>query len=119
MAYEVLNYLKQCFGVKFGEADVFVGMQISRNRKDRTIFLHRMACTRRLIQKFQVLDVPCNISADLNTILYAPKKKCILGVPYREAIGSLTFLSNITRPDLNYIVNVLSRYVCDFDKSHW
>ena len=34
-------------------------------------------------------------------------------------IGSLMFLSLVTRPDLAYIVNFLSRYVCNFDKSHW
>ena len=29
------------------------------------------------------------------------------------------FLSVLTRPDISYIVNVLSRYCNNFDKSHW
>ena len=31
-------------------------------------------------------------------------------VPYQEAVGSLVFLADVSRPDLAYTVNLLSKY---------
>lgn len=38
---------------------------------------------------------------------------------YKEAIGSLIFLSMVTRPDISYSVGVLSRYAENPTKAHW
>ncbi|XP_076547399.1 uncharacterized protein LOC143305951 [Osmia lignaria lignaria] len=40
-------------------------------------------------------------------------------VPYREAVGSLMFLAIVTRPDIAYAVNAVSKYLNDHDESHW
>jgi hypothetical protein len=37
--------------------------------------------------------------------------KRMIGVPYREAIGSLHFLAVITRPDIDVAVSILSTHV--------
>ena len=118
-ADQILNELQKLFDVKIGEADIFLGIQIVRDRAKKSIFLHQEAYINRLVQKFKVLDVPCNILADPNTILSALKNKCVLNVPYREVIGSLMFFINLNRPDLAFIVVLLIRYVNNFDKSHW
>jgi len=34
-------------------------------------------------------------------------------VPYREAVGSLLYLSQITRPEITFSVNLVSRYIED------
>ena len=39
--------------------------------------------------------------------------------PYREAVGSLLYLANATRPDICYAVNVLSRHQVNPVESDW
>jgi hypothetical protein len=38
---------------------------------------------------------------------------------FRELIGSLLFLARCTRPDIAYPVHYLSRFLSNYDKSHW
>lgn len=40
-------------------------------------------------------------------------------VPYREAIGCLQFLCQVTRPDITFAVNIFSRYCNDPGQQHW
>ena len=39
--------------------------------------------------------------------------------PYMEAIGSLLFASQITRPDIAFVVNQLSRFSRNPSNAHW
>ena len=40
-------------------------------------------------------------------------------IPYRQAIGSLLYLSTISRPDISFAVNYLSRFSSKPKNSHW
>ena len=40
-------------------------------------------------------------------------------VPHQELVGSLLYLANTTRPDISYVVGLLSRYVKNPGKAHW
>ncbi|KAF2879089.1 hypothetical protein ILUMI_27098 [Ignelater luminosus] len=40
-------------------------------------------------------------------------------IPYRQAIGSLMYLCQATRPDLSFAVGLLSRFNNCFGKAHW
>lgn len=46
-------------------------------------------------------------------------EKVPIETPYREAIGSLLYLANLSRPDISFAVNYLSRQCCNPMKSHW
>lgn len=46
-------------------------------------------------------------------------KKEMMKVPYRQCIGSLLFAAQISRPDICYAVNVLSRYCENPGRQHW
>jgi hypothetical protein len=55
--------------------------------------------------------------------LILPKLVCTspehLKLPYRSVVGRLSYLSQATRPDIAFAVNVLSRHVNGYDQSHW
>ncbi|GJZ49158.1 retrotransposon protein, putative, ty1-copia subclass [Tanacetum coccineum] len=40
-------------------------------------------------------------------------------VPYENAVGSLIYLMVCTRPDIAYVVSVVSRYLANPSKNHW
>ena len=40
-------------------------------------------------------------------------------IPYQNAVGSLLFLVQATRPDLVHAVNYISRFNQSFNESHW
>ncbi|KAG7203935.1 hypothetical protein KM043_017093 [Ampulex compressa] len=44
---------------------------------------------------------------------------CKLNVRFREAIGSLMFLPVVSRLDIAFTVNVVSRYLSSHNNSHW
>lgn len=42
-----------------------------------------------------------------------------IDVPYQETIGSLLYLSQISRPDIAYAISLLSRYNNCYTMTHW
>lgn len=40
-------------------------------------------------------------------------------IPYQEAIGSLLYAAQATRPDIAFAVGFLSRFSKNFGQSHW
>lgn len=49
----------------------------------------------------------------------AEEKADVQNIHYRELFGSLTYLGNTTRPDISYILGLLSRYMENTGNSHW
>ncbi|KAF2881527.1 hypothetical protein ILUMI_24645 [Ignelater luminosus] len=49
----------------------------------------------------------------------AKEEEEVKHIPYRQAIGSLMYLCQATRPDLSFAVGLLSRFNHCFGKAHW
>lgn len=62
-----------------------------------------------------------SVPADPHSHLQPVKDEddCKVKVPFREAVGSLMFLAVVSRPDIAFAVNVVSRYLSSYDSSHW
>ena len=76
------------------------------------------------MDKAHPLSTPMVVrSLDINKDPYRPKddKETVLGpeVPYLSAIGALMYLSQCTRPDISFSVNLLARYSSAPTRRHW
>lgn len=85
----------------------FVGLEIDKTEDG--IFLHQTSYAERVLDRFNMSDTK---GADTPMISGQDKLKHNakdLKFPYRQAVGSLLYLSNKTRPDLAYAVGFESR----------
>ena len=110
------------FDTEFKDSLEYLGMQI---RKDQSgIFVNQSSYTEKILKNFDFATV--NIAS-------TPMEKGMLtreedhvndhlldrSIPYRQAIGSLLYLSTISRPDISFAVNYLSRFSSKPKNSHW
>lgn len=117
----LIKYLRQHFNITEGELNQFLGTEIEQ-KSDGSIIMHQGMYCKRILERFNMTDAnPVQIPADPQHSLDDKKQITNLTskVPYREAVGSLLYLSQITRPDITFSVNLVSRYIEDPKEQHW
>lgn len=104
-----------------GEATFFLGMDIMRDRSQRTIKLAQGRLTADLLTKYGMTEAkPTGTPLSTNTKLTAdgePLDVCTYG--YAQLVGSLMYLSICTRPDISQAVGALARYMANPTVAHW
>lgn len=123
---DVKTYLSQTFKMKdLGPAKHCLGMRICQTSD--AITLDQQTYIEEILERFEMNNckpaaTPMNVSEKL-TREDQPKtdkeKDQMQGVPYQEAIGSLMYLAQCTRPDIAYAVGHLSRYSSNPGPRHW
>ena len=96
----------------------YLGMEISR-LGDGSIFINQGKYIREILARFNMSEansVSTPIECNWNHVL-VDKKEC--KAPYREAVGSLIFLQTVSRPDISFAVNVVSRDLENPTEEHW
>ena len=110
-----------CNGFKMkdlGESKIILGMDISRERHARTLSLCQSRYAQKVIDRFGLTSArgqptPMDPEVDLTQ----PAASC--KQPYREAIGSLMYLTVGTRPYLSYAICTLAKFVENPSELHW
>lgn len=118
----VLEYLKSAFTITIGDASMFVGMQIERNLTEKSIFIHQKLYIKKIIEKFCMSDAKnVSVPIDPHVVLHpaCEDDETVENVPFREIVGSLMFLATVSRPDIVYAVNSVSKYLSKHNQSHW
>lgn len=103
-----------------GDAKSFLGINLSRDREAGTIAIDQKKYITDLLSKFGMTD--CNSAStpmDVNQKFRKPVPEEIIDVPYQELIGSLLFAARITRPDIMFAVNFLSKFNTCPGKDQW
>ena len=64
---------------------------------------------------------PVSIPVDPNFLLSLSRSETIdiTDIPFHEVIDSLMFLTHLTRSDIAYVVNFLSRFSVCYSIEHW
>jgi transposase InsO family protein len=121
-ADNVVNNLCSAFDIRdLGNASVFLGMQITRDRAAKTLKLDQSKMTRELVAKYgmtacKAKSTPLAVGVDL--ISEEPNLDTEQH-NYAELIGSLLYLSVCTRPDIAQSVGALARFMSKPSTSHW
>lgn len=125
---KIKTVLKSNFKMKdLGEAKCCVGLNITRNQKNGQICVDQSKYIRDILDRFNMADCnPVKTPYDSNqklTTNMSPQNKTeemeMSNVPYQEAVGSLIYLSQGTRPDIAYAVNSVSKFCNNPGKAHW
>lgn len=124
----VKSHLQKRFKMKdLGEASSCVGLHITRNREEGKIFIDQSKYINAILAKFNMSDCkPVATPFDSNQKLssdMSPKTEIevqeMAKVPYQEAVGSILYLTQGTRPDIAYAVNTVCKYSRNPGKAHW
>jgi hypothetical protein len=110
-----------------GEVQFCLGIQITRNRPERTIRISQTKYIEDMLSKFNMQDCKAvGTPLDTNTKLsksMSPKSheeaEEMKGVPYQSAVGSLMYAMLGTRPDIGYAVGAVSQFSSDPGRGHW
>jgi len=104
------------------EPTCYVGMEITRNQKMKTLCINQQGYIHRMLQRFGMEDCKplkspmCSlVELDKSNEEKSEEKR----FPYREAVGCLNYIATITRPDISYVVGILARYGNDPQELHW
>ncbi|KAK8926133.1 hypothetical protein KSP39_PZI018401 [Platanthera zijinensis] len=129
---KMIQQLKKLLSAKFemkdlGPASVILGMQITRERSKKKLWLGQQRYIEEVLKKFNMADckpvgAPMPVGEKLSAEM-CPKThediEDMAKVPYASAVGSLMYAMVCTRPDIAQAVGVLSRYMAKPGKEHW
>ncbi|XP_020233074.1 uncharacterized protein LOC109813326 [Cajanus cajan] len=110
-----VHQIKSNLSVRFqmkelGELKHFLGLEVER-RKDG-IFLCQQKYAQELLKRYGMLDCkPTSTPTEVNTKLCSVEGRDLKDATmYRQVVGSLIYLT-LTRPDIAYVVGVVSRFM--------
>jgi hypothetical protein len=126
------NEYQTQFTIKFntktlGQASWILGMSIVRDRKNKTLTLSHEQYLKQKLKQFNMEQ--CKISAtpectgpklSKNDCPQTKEQKLAMSnIPYREAVGSLSYCAQSTRPDIQHAVHQISMHMTNPGPKHW
>ena len=119
-----INLSKEIKIKDMGEIHHYLGMKITRDRDKGIIKVNQTKYIENLLKRFNMdnchgVFTPLDPNQDLTRPNEDSTKESLKDVPYREAVGSLMFAAQATRPDIAHAVGVVSRYNSDPKRIHW
>lgn len=120
LADKLINHLQKEFKIKISPLSLFLGMQVNR-QVDGSIFIRQEQYLNRLLERFHIGANSVTIPADNHQSFgdYNDEDRERGNFPFREAVGSLSFIANVSRPDIAYAVNSIAQFCEEPLKVHW
>ena len=115
---EIKHQLAQSFKMSdLGDIKVCLGIQIERDRKNRTLTISQPKYAQKILNRFKMADskpIATPIEPGASTESEEPADK----VQYQQAVGSLMYLMLGTRPDIAFAVGYLGRFSAAPNAAH-
>lgn len=124
---KIKQHLSDRFKMKdLGLAKYILGMEIIRN-DNGSISIHQGRYIKDVLERFNMTNcksvtTPADVSQKLTSEM-CPKdeseRKSMENVPYQEAVGSLLYAAQVSRPDIQFAVGSVSRFNNNPGPVHW
>ena len=110
-----------------GETTFLLGVEITRKREKRKLYLSQRQYIVNKLEEFGMSDckpvgtpmLPGSKLSSEDSPVSDDEKAEMENVPYINAVGSLMYLATMTRPDIAYAVGVLARFNSNPGMAHW
>ena len=110
-----------------GNARKILGMMINKDRMRNKPKVHQFPYLLKSVAKFEMSNCKSVVvllaGHFILSKLQCPKKNSefvqMENIPYANAIGTVMYSMISTRPDLSYLISLLSRYMSNPGKAHW
>ena len=105
----------------------FLGFQIKRDRRNKTLSINQHAYLESLAEKFRLTNSkPISTPIEPGThyskeqTLSTPNQVAKMNrIPYSKAIGSILWPAVMSRPDIAYMIGILSQFIQNPGHLHW
>ena len=108
-----------------GEVRYCLGLEISRDRTNRTIKIGQARYVKEILERFNMgeckpVSTPTEgkLSNDMSPAT-AEERERMADIPYQNAVGSLMYAMLGTRPDIAFAVGAISWYSSNPGEAHW
>ena len=120
---EVKHKLSTQFEIKdLGDLHYILGVSVIQNSSEKSVWIGQPAYTSTVIEKFGLtnakpVDTPTAAGSKLTTA--TDDDELIDTSLYQSAVGSLQYLSTMTRPDISFAVSNVAKFCSKPSKEHW
>jgi hypothetical protein len=108
---EFLEKSKRTFELTSEPLNFFLGVHITSSEDRKTIRIHQAKYVDELLQRFGLTQCKPVATPTDNTINTAFQSEIDTTLQYRVLVGSLMYLSMLTRGDISFAISKLSRYL--------
>ena len=120
---EMKSRLSAEFEVKdLGDLQYLLGVSIIQNHTEKSVWIGQLTYTLNVLEKFGLKDAkpvatPVCVSSKLSKA--TEDDELFDKSLYQSAVGSLQYLSTITRPDITFAVSNVAKYCSEPTEEHW
>lgn len=116
---ETLNQLKQKLEITSQPLNYFLGIQF-KAMPDGGIFMYQQKYIEEVVKRFGMENAK-PVATPMDNAIYSNEldKEPRQEYPFRELVGSLSYIAISTRFDIAFAVGYLSRYLDKYTSKHW
>lgn len=118
-AMNLIDYLKEYLIVKTMDCKSYLGLEIIRDKKDKSIFITQRQYVKKTLERFGMDNCkPSSTPEEVGQLDFANSPKLDDNFPFKELVGCLLYMVTCTRPDIAHAVSIASR-TSEPTELHW